>query len=439
MNMMTAPAIAAPTSTVLCVDDEANVISSLKRLFRPCGYRVITALSGAEGLQVCAGENIDLVISDMRMPEMDGAHFLEQVRNNSPETVRILLTGYSEVESTIAAINKGEIHRYISKPWDDSELLLVVRQALERRHLEQENHRLEDITRRQNEELRQLNEGLEALVEQRTGELRATNTALGSANERLKAGFITSVKVFSNLIELREGREAGHSRRVADLARRLAKRLGMGASDAQDVMVAALLHDIGKIGLPDSLLAKSVAAMNAEELAQMKKHAVKGETALMPLEQLRGVGKLVRCHHERFDGLGYPDGLAGAAIPLGARILALANDFDAMQIGTLGPKRMTASDAADYINRTSGKRYDPAVVTAFLEERGSAVAAQARDLCLTPKFLRPGMTLARDLISEEGVLLLAADYVLDETLIKQMTEFERVDGKPLMLHVREIA
>ncbi|MDB5804330.1 MAG: response regulator receiver modulated metal dependent phosphohydrolase [Betaproteobacteria bacterium] len=439
MNLVAAPIAAAPVPTLLCVDDEANVISSLKRLFRPCGYRVITALSGAEGLQVCAGESVDLVISDMRMPEMDGARFLEEVRNTSPETVRILLTGYSDVESTIAAVNKGEIHRYIAKPWDDSELLLTVRQALERRRLEHENRRLEELTRRQNEELRQLNEGLEALVEQRTGELRTSNGALADANERLKAGFLTSIKVFSNLIELREGREAGHSRRVADLARRLARRLGMSMIDAQDVMVAGLLHDIGKIGLPDTLLLKSAAAMNAEELVQLQKHAAKGETALMPLAQLRGVARLVRSHHERFDGLGYPDGLLGQAIPLGARVLAVANDFDALQIGTLSPKRMTAGDAADYIKRTSGKRYDPAVVAALLEEQGATTPPQARELRLTPRGLQPGMILTRDLVSEEGVLLLAADYVLDDTLIKQMVDFEGVDGKPLWLHVREAA
>jgi len=437
-GVVAAPAIATPVPTVLCVDDEANVISSLKRLFRPCGYRVITALSGAEGLKVCAGETVDLVISDMRMPEMDGAHFLEQVRGNSPETIRILLTGYADVESTIAAINKGEIHRYISKPWDDEEMLLMVRQALERRRLEQENRRLEALARRQNEELRQLNEGLEALVEQRTGELRQSNSALAGANDKLKTGFLTSIKVFSNLIELREGREAGHSRRVADLSRRIAKRMGMSAADGQDVMVAAMLHDIGKIGLPDSLLAKSAAAMNAEELALMKKHTIKGETALMPLDQLRGVARLVRAHHERFDGLGYPDGLAGDAIPLGARILAVVNDFDAMQIGTLAPKRMPASEAQDYIKRTSGKRYDPQVVAAFLAEQGAAAPPQVRDRRVSPDDLRPGMVLTRDLISDEGVLLLATDYVLDMALIKQMQDFQSVDGRPLVLHVREV-
>jgi hypothetical protein len=157
----------------------------------------------------------------------------------------------------------------------------------------------------------------------------------------------------------------------------------------------------------------------------------------MPLDQLRGVARLVRAHHERFDGLGYPDGLAGDAIPLGARILAVVNDFDAMQIGTLAPKRMTASEAMDYIKRTSGKRYDPQVVAAFLEEQGAAAPPRVRDRRVSPDDLQPGMVLTRDLISDEGVLLLAADYVLDRALIKQMQDFQSVDGRPLVLHVRE--
>jgi len=428
MSAVLQPVSVAPVSTVLCVDDEANIINALKRLFRPCGYRVITALSGAEGLRVCATEKIDLVVSDMRMPEMDGAAFLEQVRSVAPDAVRILLTGYSDVESTIAAVNQGEIHRYIAKPWDDNELLLTVRQALERSRLEQENQRLEALTQRQNEELRQLNTGLEALVEQRTGELQV-------ANEKLKAGFLTSIKMFSSLVELREGRENGHSRRVADLARRIATRMKLPANQAQEVMLAALLHDIGKIGLPDELLAKSAAHMNAEELTVYKRHAARGETALMALDQLRGVARIVRCHHERFDGFGYPDGLAGAAIPLGARILAVANEYDALQAGTLAPRRLTAQDAAASITSGSGRRYDPVVVQAFQAEIGAPQAERRRQQALSPVDLRPGMVLAQDLISQEGVLLLAADYVLDEVLIRQMLDFETVDGRRLVLHV----
>lgn len=427
-----------PVATLLCVDDEANIVSALKRLFRPHGYRVLTAQSGADGLCILAQEPVDLVISDMRMPEMDGAQFLEQVRARWPECVRILLTGYADVDSTVAAINKGEIYRYLSKPWNDQEVLLLVRHAIERRQLERENRRLEELTRRQNKELQQLNEGLEALVEQRTVELRRTLDSLAEANGKLNSGFLTSIKVFSNLIELREGREAGHSRRVADLARRMAQRLAMSQAEIQDVMLAGLLHDVGKIGLADALMAKPESQMNAEELAQLRKHPARGEAALMALDQLRGVAALLRSHHERFDGQGYPDGLGGPAIPLGARILAVANDFDALQLGRMSPRRYAAAEARAFIQQGAGKRYDPNVVAAFLDLVGTPEAAPPREIALAVRDLQPGMALTRDLISREGVLLLAADYVLNEALIRQFLEFERAAGERLSVHVRAV-
>lgn len=427
-----------PVATLLCVDDEPNIVSALKRLFRPHGYRVLTAHSGADGLSILAQEAVDLVISDMRMPEMDGAQFLEQVRARWPESKRILLTGYADVESTVAAINKGEIYRYLSKPWNDQEVLLLVRHALERTQLERENRRLEALTRRQNVDLKQLNEGLEALVEQRTVEMRRALDSLAEANGKLKSGFLTSIKVFSNLIELREGREAGHSRRVADIARRMAQRLAMSQSEMQDVMLAGLLHDVGKIGLSDALIGKSESQMNIEELAQLKKHPARGEAALMALDQLRGVAATIRAHHERFDGHGYPDGLSGMAIPLGARILAVANDFDALQLGRMSPRRHAAAEARAFIQQGAGKRYDPNVVAAFLELVGTSEAAPAREIALAVRDLLPEMALARDLISREGVLLLAADYVLNETLIKQFRDFERASGERLTVHVRVV-
>ncbi len=240
-----------PPATILCVDDEANILAALRRLFRPAGYKVLLGNSGAEGLQLLEAENgeVDVVISDMRMPEMDGARFLAQVRARWPKAARILLTGYADIESTVAAINQGEIYRYIAKPWNDSEVMLTVKDVLERKALEREKARLEELTRRQNEELKSLNASLEEKVQARTQELAL-------ANEKLKTSFMTSIRVFANLIELREGRMAGHSRRVADLSRKTAKQMNLSPRDSQDVFLAGLLHDIGKL-----------AAVSAFELA----------------------------------------------------------------------------------------------------------------------------------------------------------------------------
>ncbi|HEU4375142.1 MAG TPA: response regulator, partial [Telluria sp.] len=211
-----------PAGTILCVDDEPNILAALRRLFRAKGYEVVTAESARAGLAVLQTRAVDLIISDMRMPEMDGVQFLEQARALCPDTLRLLLTGHADVNQILDAVNRGEIYRYITKPWDDHEMTLVVRHALERKALEQEQRRLEALTVQQNEQLRELNLSLEAKVASRTEEL------VGS-NDKLKRNFLTSIQVFSSLIELRGANLAGHSRRVADLARRIALRLGLDA------------------------------------------------------------------------------------------------------------------------------------------------------------------------------------------------------------------
>ncbi|HOE43997.1 MAG TPA: response regulator, partial [Rhodoferax sp.] len=241
---LSAATLADTPPTLLFVDDEPSILSSLQRLFRPKGYKILTAESGDAGLAILDAQPVDLVISDMRMPKMDGAQFLEKVREKTPETMRLLLTGYADVTSTINAINKGEIYRHISKPWDDNDIVLIVKKALEHKALRAENQRLLVLTQQQNDELKDLNSGLEKRVQERTAEIEQINSFLNLANGKLKQNFLVSIKVFSGLIELREGAVAGHARRVADMARRIASRMTLPTQVQQDVFVAALLHDI---------------------------------------------------------------------------------------------------------------------------------------------------------------------------------------------------
>ena len=428
--------IAETPATLLLVDDEASILSSLRRLLRPAGYTIHTAESGQAGLDILEREPVDLVVSDMRMPEMDGAQFLEQVRNRWPATMRILLTGYADVSSTIDAINRGEIYRYISKPWDDNQLTLTVRDALESRRLRSENARLLALTKAQNEELTQLNAGLEQKVVERTAEIGQVNSFLNLANERLKQNFLVSMKMFSSLMELRGGAMVGHSRRVADLARKLAARLEVPAKDQQDIFFAGLLHDIGKIGFPDSLLGHPVSRMSGEEMGFYRRHPVAGESALMPLAELKEAARIIRSHHERFDGQGYPDGLQGAFIPLGARILSVVNDYDGLQIGTLTEKRLSPEEARAMLAQTSGKRYDPQVLDAFFGMFGGPVQEITSEQVVPAAGLRPGMVLARDFVGRDGVLLLAADYILDALLVRQIQDMDRRESSGLALYVR---
>lgn len=422
-------------STLLLVDDEPSILSALRRLFRPQGYRILMADSGAAALDIAEAEPVDLVISDMRMPHMDGAQFLQRMRGLQPDAVRILLTGYADIQSTIAAINGGEIHRYIAKPWDDNDIVLVVREALSRRQLEVRNRQLADTVRRQNDDLLALNAGLEERVRQRTSEIGQINDMLNVAYDELKSNFMLSMQIFSGLMEIRHTGMAGQSRRVADFAKRTCTRLDLDERLSHDVHIAALLHNIGKIGFPDGLLDRPISTLNAQDLARYRKHPLNAETALMPLVQLRSVSKFVRGQHERFDGNGFPDGLEGEEIPFGARVLAPIVDYENMVSGTAGERRFSPQDALSSIARGAGSRYDPKVVEAFVYVLGQPAPGNEREKLISANDLVPGMVLSRDLCTPQGTLLLAAGYVFEARIVRQVREFAQREGAKLLLHV----
>lgn len=421
---------------VLFVDDEPSILSSLRRLFRPQGYRVLLADSGKAALAMLETEPIDLVVSDMRMPEMDGAALLEQVRERWPAVGRILLTGYADIGSTVAAINRGQIHRYIAKPWDDRELLMCVHDGLERRRLEKENRALLELTRTQNEELQSLNADLAARVKARTSELEQVNAMLETSFSQLQENFLLSINVFSGLIELRGGGLAGYSRQVADLAKRTARRLNVGPAMEEDVYVAGLLHEVGKIGFPDAMLRKPVSAMASDELALYRRHTLNGEAALLPLGRLQRVARLVRSHHERIDGKGFPDGLSGDDVPLGAQILSVASDYCAAQSGRMSLKRYSAAEAHSLILGGSGTRYEARVVEAFEQALQDEPIDKPLDRELPAHEVMPGMVLSRDLLSPQGTLLLAAGYVFDARVVRQLREFAGREGVKLNIFVK---
>ncbi len=414
---------------LLFVDDEPGILNAMKRVFRGLGYDIFTAGSGAEALALLENQPVDLIISDMRMPEMDGAQFLEKVFSRWPEIKRILLTGYSDASATIAAINQAKIWRYISKPWDDAELLLCVEQALAHRQLLRENADMAKRIRQQNEELKALNTSLEHKVTERTAELR-------KANVDLHHSFLATVQVFSNLIELREGKLAGHSRRVADFGRQLAERMGLEESEQRVVLLAGLLHDIGKVGLPDKLLERPFNALTPLDKAEVMRHPEKGQQLLMGVPQLVEPALIIRHHHECMDGSGFPDQLGGLLIPLGARILAVANDYDALQMGSLALHPHKPSEAREAIIKQRGKRYDPTVVDAFAALLAEAEPKQEIEKVVPVPELKPGMMLTRDLLHNEGYLLLPKGRVLDVGMIAQLRQLQETDSKTIQVHIR---
>lgn len=429
-----APARAAATPLILLVDDEPGVLSSLRRLLRPTGYRVITAEGGTAALEMLAVYPVDLIISDMRMPGMNGAEFLARAREQYPSVMRILLTGYSEVDAAVRAINEGGVYRYLNKPWDDQDLLLTVKHAIEQRTLACEAQRLTELTQRQNETLQHLNSGLETQVQARTEEIRQTVMFLEGAQRDLKANFTNMAQVCASMIEMRCGAMARQSLRVADLARRIAVECGLSGLQVQDIFHAGLLHGIGKLSLPDALLMTSLDRLSAEQAQQFYQHPLRAQMVLTPVRQLEQVAQIIRHQYERFNGRGSPDRLADTAIPIGARIVAVARDFEGLLAGEIVKQRVSGDQAMEMIKAQSGLRYDPDVVVRFvavLKQQGEVMPVRQ----ISSTELREGMRLADDLLTRRGVLLITRDTLVSTHQVMQIRHFEEHEDVPFAILV----
>ncbi len=397
---------------ILCVDDEAQILMSLKRVFRRSGHKVHTANSAAEGLAYLADNEVDVVISDMRMPEMDGHQFLAEVAGKWPHTVRMLLTGYSDMESTIGAINNGSIFRYITKPWDDTDLLMCVERGLENKFLRDERDRLESLTRHQNDELQTLNQSLEAKVKARTLELEKSRQVIESAYD-------DSIAVFARIIDLREGDAQGRSGHVVEQADAVAKKLELDDTQRKDLQYAAQLHNIGKIGLPDDLIMTPYEKMEPDQKTLYQQHCTNGEALLMALGPLSKAASIIRSHHEQVGGGGYPDKLSGEDIPIEARILFVVSEYDDLRSGALLGTPMDSAAAIRYLNSNAGRRYDEKVVNEFVLINKDLEESQSvrKELILSIDNVEAGMILAEDVYLRENVLMLRAGQVLTATFI----------------------
>ncbi len=424
--------------SILCVDDESQILTALKRVFRRAGHTVTIMTSGAEALEFLENNTVDLVISDMRMPEMDGNAFLTQVAQRWPATVRMLLTGYSDMESTVGAINNGSIYRYIAKPWDDTDIILSVQGALETKYLRDERHRLIEVTQQQNSELQQLNSSLEEKVEERTRELKETAESLANSNEQITQAYADSIAVFSRLISMREGESSAHGERIADLADRVASAMNQDEDFRQNLKYAALLHDIGKMGLPDEVLRTPYASLTDEQRTLHQQHAENGQAILMSLGPLSEASDMIRSHHEHFGGNGFPDKLKGDEIPLGARILCVVNEFDDLCSGALLGKAMDKSSAISYMTKNTGSRYDERVVTPFLAilENFEQTQEINKELILSVEDVKPGMTLAEDVYLRDSVLMLRAGQVLTESFISKFKAMKEDANESKLLTIR---
>ncbi len=421
------------TAKILFVDDEENVLRALKRIFMDEDIEVVTACSGQSGLEIIKDTEFAVIVSDQKMPEMSGSEFLEKTREVSPDSMRIVLTGYADIGATINAINRGGAYRYITKPWNDTDLILTVKDAAEKYRLIKENKYLTELTRKQNDELKKWNTELEIMVQEQTIDIQKRNRTLQELNDQLKRNFKNSIEAFSNLIDMRDKSVSNHSKNVAALSRRTAVAMSLPEHEVDNITVAALLHDIGKISIPDSILLKKEDDLTDYEIREYRLHPVRGQVTVDTIEGFQEIGILIRHHHENVDGSGYVDGLKKDAIPVGSRIIALADAVDRVVNNKFLLVANTYKTALDEIERSLDKKYDRDIFT-FLQQvilekiRNSEDQDYSKEVEIHPDRLVPGMVLSRDIRSGTGLLILAQGIVLDFKIIAAIRRYYEIDA-----------
>ena len=329
---------------ILVVDDEEFIREIICRKLSGSGYECDSAPNAEEGVAKVAQGSYDCVLSDIHMPGMSGVDLLRKVKVTDRDMAVILITGAPDIDAALEAMRLGA-YDHLSKPLNLAALEMAVERALENKRLVQEN--------------REYQRNLESMVKERTTQLR-------KANEELRMLFTGSIKALAQALEAKDEYTQGHSARVAHVSVGIARYLSLSDEEVQHIWLAGYLHDIGKIGIKETVLNKP-GKLDKDEWELIQQHPVFAGRILGPIPELSQIIDIVVHHHERYDGTGYPDGLVGSAIPLGARILTVADAFDALTSRRPYRDALGVEEAVRIIDECSGTQFDPVIIRAFID------------------------------------------------------------------------
>jgi response regulator RpfG family c-di-GMP phosphodiesterase len=433
---------------ILFVDDEKNILNSLERLFFDEDFEILIASSGEEALTILKTyPDIGVIVSDQRMPGLCGVDFLEKAKEIAPNALRILLTGYADINISIDVINKGEAYRYITKPWNDDELIAIIRESVQKYSLLKKNQILSEKVKRQNDELKHLNSMLDYLVDEQISDIKKKDGKLQKINKKLRDTYKNTILSLLNILELYDKSVVEHSRNVGKISVGIAEDMGLSSNDIESIAIASLFHDIGKIGMPEILNKMKVDDMNTEQLNLYIKHPIRGQTVIDFVEDMINVGLLTRHHHESFDGMGFPDRLKGQQIPLGSRIIAIADFFDRTikEFNNDNAVELTINCISEELN----KKFDPSILP-FLRSS----VKKLYNNCLPNNYLpnnyllhsdaersiyirdlEVGMILSRDIESKTGLKMISKGIELNEESIEILKEYCQHNTLRDMVHI----
>jgi response regulator RpfG family c-di-GMP phosphodiesterase len=402
-----------PNSTLtplLIVDDEPIVLAALKETLEREHYHVVTSTSPTKALELVARQKFSVIISDQRMPEMTGLDFLTECKKHQPHASRILITAVLSLPTIIDAINKGEIFRFIAKPWLREELTATIRNAYQRYELIIHNAQLTDETQHLNERLKTAN----ASLEQKVLDLEAQKIELDSANHHLTESYDHSLELCTRILATYDPLFGGQTRTLVEVTQKMTETAHFTDSERSVLTASARLCDLGLIGVSRELLRafrQHPDRLTERERQTMHSHPIYSQTLASFVDPRSAVGETIRAHHERFDGEGYPDGLSAQTIPWTARCLAVAVYYV--------ESSLPREQAIEQVLSESGKGLDPEAVRLFLQATNLLnLPKQVREVMLDE--LQPGMVLANGLHSPHGMLLIGEGQPLSQAMITKI-------------------
>jgi putative nucleotidyltransferase with HDIG domain len=333
-----------PVERILVVDDEETIREIVSSMLTHANYKCRQAASGLEAIALLdSGEEFELLLSDLMMADLDGIGLLERTKERFPDMPVVMVTAVHDISVALAAIRNGA-YDYLLKPFEREQLLATVRRAMENRRLKLEN--------------RAYQTNLETLVAARTEQLR-------KAMVELERSYDITLEALGDALDLKDRETEGHSRRVTAFTIAIARAMGLTADQIRVIARGAFLHDIGKMAIPDAILNKP-GALTPDEVGIMREHSYHGYQIVRKIPFLQEAAEIVYAHQERFDGTGYPRGLKGEQIPLGARMFAVADTLDAITSDRPYRPAQTLAAAREEIQRWAGRQFDPEVVKTFL-------------------------------------------------------------------------
>ncbi|MFT2091303.1 HD domain-containing phosphohydrolase [Paraglaciecola sp. 2405UD69-4] len=417
-----------PPMTVLCVDDELNILKSMKRLLYKQNYQLLLAENGEKALQIIEKQKIHLIVSDMKMPGMSGAALLGKVSTLSPDTYRILLTGYSDMESTIEAINKGKIHRYLQKPWENQEIIDAIEEGLSNVKLKNENTRLQKLIKFQNAKLKELNQNLESKIQLKTKQIQLALKRNENNNQATQ-------KVLYNLISINPNLSGSFANSVSVLAKNLAEKLELPKLEVANITFAALLCEIGLLGLDTAIYCKPFDELNFNQKQEYIDQTKTAQLILGPATHLQEVSDIITCQFENFNGSG-PNQLFDSQIPIGAKILSVARDFWRYSLGRINSEKLDETEVRLTMKKFLGTRYDPKVLEILLNTP-DIVSDEFIEKPIPSHALKAGMTLKCNIFNDAHILVLPEGHVFTNKTISKLLQFEKSQAAPLSLIVED--